>query len=232
MSHLKTAGGPIGGRLIKSVATSALAISTLAGGLVLSGGEANATAICFTFNPVTPTPTPPCVDGDWTNTYIGFNYTVDDPGLDGDVRLEDITPSNPDAANVRINFLNTTPDGSSGSYEYSIKTADHNIIKVGFDADQGTVTGHVYDIYKYVFSDAGFTNLLGELHLDETSVDAFLDTNNSELWIRDRWDIQTAGLIQITNSYQAPGPLPILGAGAAFGFSRKLRSRIKSAHSA
>ena len=27
---------------------------------------------------------------------------------------------------------------------------------------------------------------------------------------------------------QAPGPLPILGAGAAFGFSRKLRRRIKS----
>ena len=27
----------------------------------------------------------------------------------------------------------------------------------------------------------------------------------------------------------APGPLPILGAGAAFGFSRKLRSRIKDA---
>ena len=26
-----------------------------------------------------------------------------------------------------------------------------------------------------------------------------------------------------------PGPLPILGAGAAFGFSRKLRSRIKAA---
>ncbi|MEB3335489.1 MAG: hypothetical protein VKP70_10955, partial [Cyanobacteriota bacterium] len=28
---------------------------------------------------------------------------------------------------------------------------------------------------------------------------------------------------------QVPGPLPILGAGAAFGFSRKLRARIKSA---
>jgi len=26
-----------------------------------------------------------------------------------------------------------------------------------------------------------------------------------------------------------PGPLPILGAGAAFGFSRKLRGRIKAA---
>ena len=31
---------------------------------------------------------------------------------------------------------------------------------------------------------------------------------------------------------QTPGPLPILGAGAAFGFSRKLRSRIKASHTA
>jgi hypothetical protein len=32
----------------------------------------------------------------------------------------------------------------------------------------------------------------------------------------------------MTNSYLAPGPLPILGAGAAFGFTRKLRGRIKA----
>jgi len=31
-----------------------------------------------------------------------------------------------------------------------------------------------------------------------------------------------------TLSQQVPGPLPILGAGAAFGFSRKLRNRIKA----
>jgi hypothetical protein len=33
----------------------------------------------------------------------------------------------------------------------------------------------------------------------------------------------------IKNTFQTPGPLPVLGAGAAFGFSRKLRSRIKAA---
>jgi len=35
------------------------------------------------------------------------------------------------------------------------------------------------------------------------------------------------------NSFQqttrVPGPLPLLGAGAAFGFSRRIRSRIKGA---
>ena len=40
----------------------------------------------------------------------------------------------------------------------------------------------------------------------------------------------TAQITGLTNSFQTavPGPLPILGAGAAFGFSRKLRNRIKS----
>ena len=40
----------------------------------------------------------------------------------------------------------------------------------------------------------------------------------------------TAQLTSILDSYQTqpvPGPLPLLGAGAAFGFSRKLRGRIK-----
>jgi hypothetical protein len=37
----------------------------------------------------------------------------------------------------------------------------------------------------------------------------------------------------INNDFRnVPGPLPILGAGAAFGFSRKLRSRIKAARTA
>lgn len=32
--------------------------------------------------------------------------------------------------------------------------------------------------------------------------------------------------------YQTPGPLPVLGAGVAFGFSRKLRQRIKASRTA
>jgi hypothetical protein len=52
----------------------------------------------------------------------------------------------------------------------------------------------------------------------------------------DIWDVEagidlgpSATLSSWTNTIQqTPGPLPILGAGAAFGFSRKLRRRIKS----
>ena len=40
-----------------------------------------------------------------------------------------------------------------------------------------------------------------------------------------------AGVTQFANRLEqkVPGPLPILGAGAAFGFSRKLRRRVNAA---
>jgi MYXO-CTERM domain-containing protein len=54
--------------------------------------------------------------------------------------------------------------------------------------------------------------------------------------VRDTWSIDLGSntiLDAIQNNYtqttETPGPLPLLGAGAAFGFSRRIRSRIKRA---
>jgi len=45
-----------------------------------------------------------------------------------------------------------------------------------------------------------------------------------------RMDVITDSLVQKVNGTSSvPGPLPLLGAGAAFGFSRRIRSRIKAA---
>jgi hypothetical protein len=64
---------------------------------------------------------------------------------------------------------------------------------------------------------------------------------SQKLKITDTWNIPATGkptpfgpttpvLRSYVNSYtQAPGPLPVLGAGAAFGFSRKLRGRVRQA---
>jgi hypothetical protein len=44
--------------------------------------------------------------------------------------------------------------------------------------------------------------------------------------------VTNLGIQSIQNSFTqqpVPGPLPILGAGTAFGLSRKLRQRVKSA---
>jgi hypothetical protein len=54
--------------------------------------------------------------------------------------------------------------------------------------------------------------------------------------VSDTWSVNTDGdsIDNFTNTFtqrqqhHVPGPLPLLGAGAAFGFSRRLRSRIKA----
>jgi hypothetical protein len=39
----------------------------------------------------------------------------------------------------------------------------------------------------------------------------------------------TLSTLPVTTPYSVPGPLPIFGVGMAFGFSRRLRARIKNA---
>lgn len=57
----------------------------------------------------------------------------------------------------------------------------------------------------------------------------FFGTPVTTLEVSNNWTQGSPGLQQVTNTFkQTPGPLPILGAGAAFGFTRKLRKRIKS----
>jgi hypothetical protein len=57
-------------------------------------------------------------------------------------------------------------------------------------------------------------------------------TNSKNIRVTDTWNVPTAAqqLRSGVNTYtQTPGPLPLLGAGAAFGFSRKLRGRVRQA---
>jgi hypothetical protein len=49
------------------------------------------------------------------------------------------------------------------------------------------------------------------------------------IWVVNTYTAKPQGtLAEFTNTYRqaVPGPLPLLGAGVAFGFSRKLRRRI------
>lgn len=59
-------------------------------------------------------------------------------------------------------------------------------------------------------------------------------TTFGPLWSKAGSNVATTGTATITNfrfiaEYEVPGPLPLLGAGAAFAWSRKLRNRLKSA---
>ena len=56
-----------------------------------------------------------------------------------------------------------------------------------------------------------------------------------QIWMRDTYNNPVAGqssIDNVQNTVRTPGPLAILGAGTAFGFSRKLRGRIKASRTA
>jgi hypothetical protein len=62
-----------------------------------------------------------------------------------------------------------------------------------------------------------------------TDTTGFLPSIYDKFYIVDTAQANNNTIDAYQNVYrQVPGPLPILGAGAAFGFSRKLRSRIKA----
>jgi len=66
---------------------------------------------------------------------------------------------------------------------------------------------------------------------DGSTASATISGQPSVIYVKDSYTVgPNGGLVSINNEFvQTPGPLPILGAGAAFGFSRKLRGRIKAA---
>ncbi len=236
MSQLASAVSLSRGRLLKSAMTTALAFTSLAGGVVLSGGEVMAQTKCFSNIPPNDPPNPPiindpCINGDWTVS--GQVRSFPDKL---EIDLTDLNTS-PDKATVDIDFDNPggTIGGTSGFYNYFIETADHPISKVtlaAFDEAPGTSN---YDVWKYIYK-ADQTTLLDVLYVPESSVPVFSTAIFSEpkLWIEDKWTSYAPGNVNIdaiANTY-VPGPLPVLGAGAAFGFSRKLRSRIKASSAA
>jgi hypothetical protein len=131
-------------------------------------------------------------------------------------------------SDIRYQMSNTSPVGQD----------------YGFDGVQlrweppalGTMT-----ISKSIYSDPGYQNLiippitvngggvipLGGIYKDIYVKDVVTLTANP-----DNPTVQPF-VPGINNDFRnVPGPLPILGAGAAFGFSRKLRSRIKAARTA
>jgi hypothetical protein len=84
----------------------------------------------------------------------------------------------------------------------------------------------------YTVSAGGPGTLIGTLTLDASATTpAVLAINNhQELYIIDRYTPGASGAIDghFNGFTQAvPGPSPLIGAGAAIGFCRKLRRRVK-----
>jgi hypothetical protein len=130
-----------------------------------------------------------------------------------------------------VNLTNT-----SGVYQYSVSSlgaGNFLTYRLDYDGQQGVNTD--FNITKEIFSDSGYNNLIGSVS-NLTGLQQTLNLTNqsfSTIYVRDTYSVNANGVLDtVTNTFQTPGPLPILGAGAAFGFSRKLRSRIKAARTA
>jgi hypothetical protein len=138
----------------------------------------------------------------------------------------------------------------SGMVDYVLNSTDlpkkNRFVTAFIDADVDTAAKpwsfkYTKEVFDYTLPVNGNPGVIGPKigTLNFSNVDGLLTSDGQisilssgpAIYVKDSWT--ATGGVQvdvITNTFSAvPGPLPILGAGAAFGFSRKLRSRIKTA---
>ena len=121
-----------------------------------------------------------------------------------------------------------------GTYSYSLTSTNGPFLAGLIDSDFDLGTGTVQ---KQVYASLEDLNNGGPTIFDQTSTSGspsgllpLSNTSLNTIYVKDFYSVNNGGqLDNFTNTFQTPGPLPILGAGAAFGFSRKLRGRIKAA---
>lgn len=221
-------------RLSQSLASSTLALSALAGGIMISGGAAKATAPCGTFPP--PPGLNDCTEGPWKAS----NWTSSGNGS-GAIDIEDSGVLSPIRTGIiDIDFDGITGLGTVGTITYDltytpsdpslypfspypyVKEISLSLSKPG--GGTGSVTKTVYSLI------GGTPTLLGVLTANTTTTTAPLLVSGTLFRIVDVYT--GSGIDNAENVFKTPGPLPMLGAGAAFGFSRKLRSRVKASRTA
>ncbi|MEA5443247.1 hypothetical protein [Cyanobium gracile] len=172
---------------------------------------------------------------------IGAGMKISNISCTGDIAgSSDVLIFFNELGTLEYNFLGfTSPIGGSemGSIKYDIETTlpDFSFRTVQLTADGST--GSFYDATKKI--DWGLDSFT--LAVDQTGAEPVFAfpplTAFKTLTITDSWKADLGVLTAVTNNFtqgpdvappeSVPGPLPILGAGAAFGYSRKLRSRLK-----
>jgi len=208
----------------------------LLGGAALSTlGAGSAQAIqWFTFNPVTPagspTPgTPPDLHlGDKIFKFISFNS----PGYGGHVDVNSVGSS----YDVSIDFDGGGTMGNGDfSYEATIVDPytyfDHVDLNVISNPGASSVVTKACSLRDLVDPPCGRVLTVTGSGNDTLVVPQPYKT----IAITDTWTANGEAISHIDNQLsqktldKVPAPLPLLGAGAAFGFSRRIRSRIKGA---
>lgn len=208
-----------------------LGLTLLGASLTLPAGGANAAPVLWCNFPGGP-PTPVCDPG--TTATIGDKIftAISGPTLGAgavDIDVTKITTT-VDLYQVDVDFdplltnIGTTP--TTGNFKYKVDIINPSLF---FDTASLLWSGQNAAVTKKIYSDA-FTNLVQTLSVngEQKSIPGAL----TSIWVEDTYTVQPGGYLDnVVNTYtQVPGPLPLVGAGAAFTFSRRLRRRTKKAY--
>jgi hypothetical protein len=254
LSSLLQKAGFKPGLTLHSSVPKLLMAATVAGGAcsLLGAGSAHAGVICGFGGVIIPTA---CVNGQtYTNgdkilTFITIP-TLGSGNIDfsSNLNFPPLGPEN-DTWDISLNFTPNYGPAIPGAFEYNFKI-DQTIEptayfkKISLDTTHGginpTASKIIYDTEARFLANTSPIATLVSLNGIASSVDLPFNTYK-ELWIRDTYTPGVEGSIKtLDNEYTqgdssiptVPGPLPVVGAGMALGFSRKLRSRIKSSAAA
>jgi len=180
-----------------------------------------------------PTPNVPVPGGDKILTLLG------ESGL----TINDTIAFNKQASGWEVSFdpsldISST-NNPSGFIKYKIDITE---LTQFFETAElstnigGTLTDP-YSVVKEFFTDATFTTSIPAWTLNTPPTPKTGSIGGQSIYVKDSWNIPSGSGVIINNfndnytqgTTQTPCPLPLLGAGAAFGFSRRIRSRIKAA---
>ncbi|MEA5412777.1 hypothetical protein VB737_13470 [Synechococcus sp. BA-120 BA3] len=228
------------------LAKSALLAAAVLGGSLLAGGAAQASGreSCF-FGGQSPT----CVVGGPGWTLGDKNLILDqlpagtaDEAILGEIVFNWISRPNPDDSSpyefddwdIEVDFDNPLTN-STGSFEYTLSVIDSEsswfIDTVRLDSDiEGTGP---FDslVTKDIIGDGGVVVPSIESRngnpSDTVPIGPFRTIKVTDTWST----CESCSIDSFNNTYaqsqNVPGPLPLLGVGAAFGYSRRLRNRLK-----
>jgi hypothetical protein len=105
-------------------------------------------------------------------------------------------------------------------------------------ANQGDITNGKYTITKTFWNSDYTVQVIADTLTNPVTPDgiSLARLNLQTLYVQDEWNVQpdaNGSINSLQNSFgqttHVPGPLPLVGIGAAFGLSRRIRSRIKGA---
>jgi hypothetical protein len=158
-------------------------------------------------------------EGDKILTILNYNSIANGSNLKFEYQPPDIHPFH-----VDLDLAGNDLDGGLFGYTLQVSGSSDKILSayLAAQAPAGIVTKDIYSSAALYNGGTGGAGDLCQLTTLGTQCDF---SGVSQVWVRDTWAPTGAGVDNLSNDFaqKVPAPLPLLGAGAAFGSIRKLR---------